>query len=130
MRSIANVTPASGRRLPAFRSSCAIRGHNLHELRKAKGNRIFMIPVPLTILKFLKGLAANYGGTSKSASLLPHDFAVRLSVRSSFARQASTAAPTFVTIAKRPSQQARDGRASKADLPDGENLLRAGWTAQ
>ena len=45
----------------------------------------------------------------------PHDFAVRLSARSSPARQASTAspAPRFVTIAKRPSC----GQKTRGNMP-------------
>jgi hypothetical protein len=64
-------------RFPKF--VCYSRPH-FHELRKAKGNRIFLIPVPLTILKFLEGIAANSVGTSKSAALVPHDFAVRFGI--------------------------------------------------
>jgi hypothetical protein len=49
----------------------------------------------------------------------PHDFAVRLSAHSSFARQASTAssAQRLVTIAKRPSSRAEDARTTASDLP-------------
>jgi hypothetical protein len=49
----------------------------------------------------------------------PHDFAVRIELRSSVAAFASTASHrTFVTIASRPSS-GETGRADSADLPDG-----------
>jgi hypothetical protein len=77
---------------------------HFHELRKAKGNCNDLIPVPLAILKFLKGFAANSGGTSKSAALGPHGLAVRSTLRTPCEEQAATAAcPAFVAIASRPS---------------------------
>jgi hypothetical protein len=63
-----------------------------------------LIPVPLAILKFQNRVAANSGGTSKSAALVRHDFAVRAGTFVSCAA-ASTAssAQRLVTIAKRAS---------------------------
>ena len=50
----------------------------------------------------------------------PHDFAVRISARSSVAASASTASHrTFVTIASRPSYRVRRAELIAADLPDG-----------
>jgi hypothetical protein len=48
----------------------------------------------------------------------PHDFAVRLELRSSARRQSvhRIPHPTFVTTAKRPSYRGRDGAESAADL--------------
>jgi hypothetical protein len=43
------LTPASGRLLPAFRSSCATLRPHFHELRKAQGSSKFKIAVPLSI---------------------------------------------------------------------------------
>jgi hypothetical protein len=49
----------------------------------------------------------------------PHDFAVRFGPRSSHAQKHPPhPAPTFVTIAIRPSSRARDARKTAFDLPD------------
>jgi hypothetical protein len=77
---------------------------HFHELRKAKGSSKSGIAVPLSILKFLNEFASHSVGTSKSAALLPHDFAVRSAVaRLAAPSRPSHPCPTFVTIAKRPS---------------------------
>jgi hypothetical protein len=57
----------------------------------------------------------------------PHDFAARLEPRSSCAAHSvhRIPRPTSVTIAIRPSFRARDGRASKGDLPDGARGISA-----
>jgi hypothetical protein len=77
-------------RFPKF--VCHSRPH-FHELRKAKGNRIFLIPVPLTILKFLKGIAANSGGTSKSAVLVHTTSPSALATSSALPKRPSHPAP-------------------------------------
>ena len=62
----------------------------------------------------------------------PHDFAVRLQVRSSFALEASTASRlASVTIASRPSVR-RDDVALLLFLPGGQakNFFERDWTAQ
>jgi hypothetical protein len=113
----ANLTPASGRLLPAFRSSCAIRGPTFTKLRKARGNSNCLMPVPLTILKFLYGIAANSGGTSKSAALVPHDFAVRMRAARLATLRVHRISSNVRDDGQRPSF-GRDGCDSASDLRD------------
>jgi hypothetical protein len=78
--------------------------------------------VPLTILKFLKTGAVRSKRTSKSAALVPRDFAVR-DMRARLVRNHvhRIPRPTFVTIAKRLSARVRDrNRDIAASYPSAE----------
>jgi hypothetical protein len=107
----ASLTPASGRLLPAFRSSCATCGLTFTNFGKQRAVATFLIPVPPSILKFLSGFAAYSIGTSRSAALVPHGF-VACGTAFRPARHAPDAAcihriprSTFVTVAIRPSSR-------------------------
>ena len=101
-------SPQVRRTIPAFP---ARRCYGL--FRALPGDRAFLSPSP----RNANALSRVDAGVEASG---PHDFAVRLPVHSSCAPQASIASlsPTFVTIAKRSSWWARDGRKCAGDLPD------------
>ena len=86
------VSPPRSRRLhPAFPHANGFNGF----LRALLGDRAFLPPSSAEVA--FRQLDASIGASG------PHDFAVRLSMHSSRAPQASTASrATFVTIAKRP----------------------------
>src|SRR5579872_1683456 len=65
----ADLMPASRHLLPAFQSSCAIRGPIFTNFGKLRAAEDPGIPVSLSILKFLGELAAYSVRTSKSAAL-------------------------------------------------------------
>jgi hypothetical protein len=106
-----------------FRSSCATCGPHFHELRKQRATAT-LIPVPLAILKFLKGVAANSGGTSKSAALVRHDFAVRLvAARLSARRRPPHPAPDVRDDREAPLLVGRDAnRDIAASTPRSSNI--------
>ena len=83
-------------------------------LRALPGDRAFLSPSPAAMRKHCRSLDASVEAPG------PHDFTVRLdALRLSHRRRPSHPRPTFVTIAIRPSWRARNGEASKDDLPVG-----------
>src|SRR6478672_11851616 len=83
----ANLTPASGRLVPAFRSSCTLAAPpftNFGKQRALANSKNSSVAFDLTFLVRTRGkLCRNF----KSATLAPHDFAVRLKRYSSKALQ-------------------------------------------
>ena len=125
---VANLTPAKGRLVPAFRSSCAIVGP-LSRTSESKGHKQIYDSSAAFDLKFLLGLAAISSGTSNRRHWYhtPSPSACNIA-RPSMRRVHRIPRSTSVTIAKRPSYRARDGRACRDDLPDGHSgiFLRKG----
>jgi hypothetical protein len=102
-------SPQVGRNDPAFPARW------LYDLFRAlSGDRAFLSPSSLRSISLLQELHVSV------EALRPRGFVVREPAHSSCAPSAAIASPrpTFVTIAKRPSWRARDGRISASDLPD------------
>src|SRR5215471_14083462 len=76
---VANLTPAKGRLVPAFRSSCAIV-EPLSRTSESKGHKQIQASSAAFDLKFLLGTCGKLCRNFKSAALVPHDFAVRLDI--------------------------------------------------
>ena len=99
---VANLAPAKGRLVPAFRSSCAIVEPPFTNFGKQRALAIQDSSAAFD-LKFLFGTRGNLCRNFKSAALVPHDFAVRDRPRSSHApARPSHPASRVVTIAIRP----------------------------
>ena len=122
---VANLTPAKGRLVPAFRSSCAIVGP-LSRTSESKGHKQIYDSSAAFDLKFLLGLAAISAGTSNRRHWYHTTSpSARNIARQSMCRVHRIPRPTSVTIAKRPSYRARDARRETSDLPDGTSEIFA-----